>query len=393
LYDEEFLSIWKEYVAVLNELIFIGNQIQIDLKESAEEISTMFEHFIDVAPSMQYAFMGSIYKDYKNINAFYSIGKFVSNEQIEYVYELTSTNFFRFSLMKTMPLLMQYVIYNKGNYNNIQSEDEIERFSNQNAVNMSKATGISSSFMDNYLTLSNMSTMTNISSDDTNTFLFIRNDLPHEVMLLDAENDYTPSPSVDNTEYDKAHADRFVVDGIKLNIRNSEEMAHYHSTAASLIILTKWFDYLKANGTYDNTRIIIASDHGRFLDTIDELNYNHTSIEGCCPLLMVKDFNSTGFKISKEFMTNADVATLATQNLGFEAKNPFTGKVISMDEKFAHPQYISTSMDWNVKVNNGKTFSASKWLSFDSTKENCSIYDLSYWEYLNNKTVLKEHSF
>ena len=65
LYDEEFISIWKEYVAVLNELIFMGNQVQINLKESAEEISTMFEHFIDVAPSMQYAFMGSIYKDYK----------------------------------------------------------------------------------------------------------------------------------------------------------------------------------------------------------------------------------------------------------------------------------------------------------------------------------------
>ena len=64
-----------------------------------------------------------------------------------------------------------------------------------------------------------------------------------------------------------------------------------------------------------------------------------------------------------------------------------------MNEKFAHPQYISTSMDWNVKVNNGKTFSSSKWIAFDSTKEDCNIYDKDCFEFLNKKTVLKEHSF
>lgn len=346
-------------------------------------------------PYVDYSYFSdlSIYNQYKNINAFYSIGKFVDNEQIEYFYEITSTNFFRFSLMKTLPLLAQYVIYDKGNYNNIQSTSEITKYSNQNAVSTTKATGISGSFMNNYLTLTNMKTMTQVTSDNTNTFLFIRNDLPHEIMLLDAENNYTPNHNVDNTEYDKKHTDRFNVNGIQLKIKNSEEMAHYHSTAASLIQLTHWFDHLKATGTYDNTRIIVVSDHGRFLNTIDELKYKNNSLEGCCPLLMVKDFNETGFKTSQEFMTNADVATLATQNLGFEARNPFTGKLINMDEKFAHKQFISTSMDWNVSVNNGKTFKTSKWLSFDSTKKNCNIYDLDCWDFLNKNTILKENKF
>ena len=109
---------------------------------------------------------------------------------------------------------------------------------------------------------------------------------------------------------------------------------------------------------------------------------------------MVKDFNETGtLETSTEFMTNADVATLATQNLGFTAINPYTDKEINMNEKYAHPQYIAASFEWNVKANGGKTFKASKWLSFDSTMENCNIYNQDCWDILNKKTVLKQHSF
>lgn len=346
-------------------------------------------------PYVNYTHMSdlSMFEEY-NIKAFYSIGKFMGDEQVKYAYEITSTNFFRFSFMKTLPLLAQFVFYNYGNYNNIQSVYEIDRYSNQNLINMSKATGINSTFMDQYLTLTNMNTMTNITSDETNTYLFFRNDLPHEVMLLDAENGYIPSSNVDNTEYDKTHADRFTLNGITVNITSAEQMAHYHSTASALIQLTSWLDYLKANGTYDNTKIIIASDHGRFIDTIDELNYKGEDLEGCCPLLMVKDFGETGtLKISNEFMTNADVATLATKHLGDEAVNPFTGKPINMNEKYAHKQYISTSFEWNVYLNDGKTFKASKWLEFDSTMENCNIYNQNCWNLSSNKSVLKTHSF
>ena len=64
-YDEEFIAVWKDYISVLNELSVAGNSYQIDLKESAEEISTTFENFINMAPSKQFAFLGSIYFNYK----------------------------------------------------------------------------------------------------------------------------------------------------------------------------------------------------------------------------------------------------------------------------------------------------------------------------------------
>ena len=335
----------------------------------------------------------SVFDEYPDINSFISIGKFVDNHQIQYTYESNMENFFKFSFMKTIPLILQTILYENGNYNNLNSKNEIERYNNQIAYSMSKSNGIKSVFMENYLTLKNMNTMTNVTSDDTNTFLFIKNNLTHEPMLLDEANNYTPSFSVDNTEYDQNNTDRFTIGDTTLNINSSYSMEHYQTNVAALIQLGNYFDYLKQTGTYDNSRIVIVSDHGQSLNSIDKLSYEGNDIELFCPLLMVKDFGDTGFKTSTEFMTNADVATLATQNLGFEAKNPFTGKTISMEEKYAHPQYIISSNIWDVGKNNGKTFKPAEWLSFDSTQPNCNIYNLDNWDYLNQSVVLKDHSF
>lgn len=335
----------------------------------------------------------SYYEQYPEINAFNAAGKFVDNQQIKYSYESNTTNFFRFSFMKTLPLLLQSFVYNNAKYNNIKSIDETEGYDNQNISNISKAEGLHSVFMANYLTLVNMNTMTKVTSDDINTFLFIKNDLTHEPILLDEANGYIPSFNVDNTEYDEEHKDRFTLNGKVLNIDNPYKMKHYQSNMSALLRLANWLDYLRETGVYDNTRIIITSDHSENLRTISNWSYLNNGLESYAPLLMVKDFEEKGFKTSNEFMTNADIVTLATQNLGFVAKNPFTGKNISMEEKFSHKQFISTTDSYSIYKNNGNSFLPSTWLSFDSTKPNCNIYDLECWDYLEDNIVLKEHYF
>lgn len=335
----------------------------------------------------------SIYDEYENINAFRSIGRFVDETQTKYMYKQNQINFFRFSLMKTFPLIMQSVLYDSGNYNNIEKISDGEKYSNQKTKGLSNALGISNIFMSNYLTLKNLNKMTSISEKGENTFLFFRNDLTHYPMILDEENGYTPSYNVDNTKYDLENADRFNLNGIKLNITEVYQMSHYQANMAALIQVGNWLDYLRENDVYDNSRIIIVSDHGRDLETIDELWVQDVNLEWCTPLLMVKDFGETGFKISEEFMTNADVATLASQNLDFEAKNPFTGKELSMDEKFAHPQLVSMSVNWNVYTNDGNTFTPSGWLKFDSLAQDCNLYNKGNWEVLKKEVVLKKHSF
>ena len=175
------------------------------------------------------------------------------------------------------------------------------------------------------------------------------------------------------------------------NIKTFDQMSHYHTNMAAMIQLGKWFDYLREMGVYDNTRIIVVSDHGQGLGQMDELIIDDGKnapeyVENYYPLLMVKDFDSTGFTESDEFMTNANVPSLAVDGLIENPVNPFTGKAISMDEKYAHEQLLLRSGVFDVSINNGNTFLPSKWVSVKD-----DIWNKENWSFWNQETVLSEH--
>ena len=102
---------------------------------------------------------------------------------------------------------------------------------------------------------------------------------------------------------------------------------------------------------------------------------------------MVKDFNSEGFTVSDEFMTNADVPTLATQDIISNPVNPFTGKPINSDEKYAHDQLIIVSTDWRLdNYTDSNTFLPSRWASVSK-----DLRDQKNWAYYDEEVILKEH--
>ena len=103
-----------------------------------------------------------------------------------------------------------------------------------------------------------------------------------------------------------------------------------------------------------------------------------TGIERYFPLLMVKDFNSTGFYFSHDFMTNADVPTLAVNNVISDPTNPFTGVPINNSEKTAHEQYVFLSCQWNTDINNGNVFEAAYWYAVKD-----DIWNQNNWRYIN----------
>lgn len=332
----------------------------------------------------------TIYDDYPEIDTYITKGKFGDTKQKQRVIDNNHRNFFCFGIMKSMPLFLQTTIYNGGQYNQISSDLPDETYSTQTQESMSTSTGLFASFMESYNVLGSMSNMTNISGNEKGAFLFLSSDLTHEPMLLQTP-DYTPSQNVDNSEYDAAHTDRFVVDGKELNMETANQMIHYHANMATFIKLGEWFDYLRENGVYDNTRIILVSDHGHNLYQLDELVMNNgedslKDVEMYYPLLMVKDFGSEGFTTSNEFMTNADVPTLATSGVIENPQNPFTGISINSDEKTAHDQLVIMSYDWDVSTNNGNTFFAAKWASVSE-----SLWDEENWEFYEKSVVLKEH--
>jgi len=110
-------------------------------------------------------------------------------------------------------------------------------------------------------------------------------------------------------------------------------------------------------------------------------------VEQYFPLLMVKDFGSREFTVSDAFMTNADVPTLAVDQLIENPVNPFTGKSINNDEKYAHDQMIILSDEWSTVTNSGNTFLPSKWAA---VKDN--IWEKDNWSFSKEVTVLTEHA-
>ena len=335
----------------------------------------------------------SVYDDYPAIHTYAMTGHFGSEQAKQQTIENNRRNLFCFSLMKTLPVPLQYFVYDSGNYHRAGSV-ETEAASAQVTSGMSVADGMKQTFMKAYEALTHLEDMTQISDDTKKSFLFIYNDAPHEPMML-KEPEYVPAVHVDNTEFDAAHEDRFTVDGKSINITNTKQMMHYQSNMAVMLRVGEWLEYLKKEGVYDNTKIIIAADHGYYLYQSDVFCYpehafskNHyPDVGNYFPLLMVKDFGAHGFTTSDEFMTNADVPSIAFEGLIEDPVNPFTGKAITTDEKIAHDQFvISYHAGWNTNTNNGTAFHACPWAVVTD-----NIWDREDWQFIDEPTVLTEH--
>lgn len=251
-------------------------------------------------------------------------------------------NFIYYSLMRAAPAAFHGKIYDHGDY-----------FLNEE---FAESTAASRLFLDSYTVLESLPKITDIKDDDSNNFLMMQNETTHEPVVL-SKPDYTPSVlAVNTTEYENNH----IVNGRLLDIHEEMQQSHYDVNMAALLKVGEWLDYLKKEGVYDNTRIIITSDHGRqlvnFKDLVVDDGVHHwIDIESYNPLYMVKDFGAKGFKTSDEFMTNADTAFLATTGLIEKAKNPFSGKIISNEDKKGD-LYVTTSWNYEIDKGNGYTF-------------------------------------
>ena len=277
----------------------------------------------------------------------------------EYETEL-NRNFFCYGLMKILPYFLQPVAYSDGSYNfmNINTElyaefDEYPLLFNNNNCN---------GFIRAYNELSNIGTVLDITDDPQNCFFMFANEMSHEVCLL-----YEP-------EYDNP---------IILNVRpmyldDRDDFAHYESDTEACRMLGRFFDYLRANNVYDNTRIIIVADHGYNLANFDDLLITDLNLdaEWVNPVLMVKDFNASGLTTSFDFMTNADTPALAVRGIIDDPVNPFTGNPLNA----VHTQedmLIYTSHEHTIFTNNGNRFDDDPYGQWVTVHDN--IFDSGNW--------------
>ena len=325
----------------------------------------------------------SIYDEYEGINAYIAEGYFdyfkdvvkngAQTDSFSRLKEIRNRDFFFYSIMKISPLVLFNTIYNEGRYNEsvLVVEDPELQINEQDFIN--NMSGNDSFFLDSYAALKMLPEITVVDDNETNTFLMMGNKTSHSPCILQ-EPDYIPAVSPDNSAYDVDMVERYTVDGVTMEMVNEKQISHYHVNMAAYIQLGAWFDYLREQGVWDNTRIIIVADHGTDLFQFD-MYYAGVDVEVFMPLLMVKDFNATGFTVNEEFMTNGDTPTLAMEGIIEDPVNPFTNNPINSDAKNG-PQMLFYSEDWNVDVNNGNTYLPGTWLILSGDP-----HDESSWTY------------
>ncbi|MBR3082366.1 MAG: YidC/Oxa1 family membrane protein insertase [Clostridiales bacterium] len=319
----------------------------------------------------------TVFDGLERVSAYNTLFRYVPVNYGETYQATVKRNLFCYSLYKGAPVALQPYLYDSGTYNETSVTDwstapQIQRGS-------TIASGHNKEFEAEYWAVNSLDKMTKIDEGDSNNYLFFNSRVAHEEQLLQ-EPEYAPADHVNNTKYDQENKSRFKVNGKLMLMIDSVDYQHYQVNMAGLKAVAKWLDYLKANNCYDNTRIIIVSDHGFGLSNFSDLmisGAHQIDAEWFTPLLMVKDFNSRGeFTQSEEFMTNADTPYLATKDVIENPVNPFTGKQISNDAKNGE-QKIFYSGDWGVDKNNGNTFKPGQWYS---VKDN--IWKKANWKYL-----------
>ncbi len=113
----------------------------------------------------------------------------------------------------------------------------------------------------------------------------------------------------------------------------SGQLSYLYTYCAAFSQLCEFFSYLKQNAIYDNTKIIIVSDHGK---EYPNSFFEEEGMERFNPVLLIKNYDERGpLTISDEFMTNADAPLAAaseiTNSYNRYLDKPFTRPVLFSD--------------------------------------------------------------
>lgn len=219
-------------------------------------------------------------------------------------------------------------------------------------------------FLNQYAALYYLPETTNI-DDGAGSYIFLVNNTTHEPTYLQAP-DYVPTGTLTD-----------VTTPLLRDVYGDLEQTLYHVNAAALLRVGIWLEFLKSSGVYDNTRIIIVSDHGSIATTpaFKDFSANNRQYSVYNALLLVKDFNSSDLlRTDDEFMTNGDVPMLALEGIVDEPKNPFTDE--KMQNHVFKDEVNVYTVPWSPKDSGNTQFNFTLNRSF-TVRDN--IFDEDSW--------------
>ena len=191
-----------------------------------------------------------------------------------------------------------------------------------------------------------------VENTNTNNFVFINSKITHSPTVL------TDNYEIIEDNMDKAEAQKIKekMQKMEKNSNFSRILSHFSQSKSidyTLHYNVNMFAYkkvknliqkLKDNNAYDNTRIIIMSDHGWILADIENVDL---SISGNNSLLFIKDFNAKGkYTTNYEFMTTADVPYLSAIGIDKQMVNPLTNKKLTTEKNLGVDVITNHLVKW-----------------------------------------------
>ena len=331
-----------------NNITNIHNKALLTLPLSLEKYGYKSYMLEPVYANMSFNGDLSIFKSYSNIKAYnkdyiydYSINKY-TNENNIITSNLDNDKLIRFSFFRIIPVWLRKTLYSGGKW----------LINENNIMNTS---------IENYALLDSIKDLINI-DENGNNYNIMHNNTTHEPHYF--LPDLLPSVSLN------------YIDTNDLKIyKDTNSVRHFYANAASMKNIVKIIDFLKKNNVYDNTKIIIISDHGYRINSKYFEKPNTKFIALYNSLLMYKDFNAKGrLNIDTNFMTVADMPYLAVNHIK-DIKNIFNNKIITNDYK-TNGANIIRIRSWKPENQSSNTYDFNSYYHVNN-----NIFDTNNWKF------------
>ncbi len=246
-----------------------------------------------------------------------------------------------FSLFQLSPALLKFYIYNGANWV-LYGEPYTKAWNRDNAIK----------------TLSYLDLLPELSSatSDSSKFLFIRNELSHSPFGIDKNGEL-----IDNSYPDE------------INKSFSSPDAAYYSCRKCIELLINYFTWLKENNLWDNSVIVLFSDHGNncrdnnipVINSNDEDEINYKSRANA--LYMIKPLNAKNdFYLDKETLkSNGDILYDVFEGLNIKNDiKPCTNdgvRYYSFMKIFEQYEQEKTEIDYASYKVTGSIFDKNSW--------------------------------
>lgn len=343
-----------------NEAILVMPKMFVDEGYNVNLFNTTFVN-------LNFGYDTSIFSQYSNIHAYsenndfikFAISNFFNDyadetEDMKNIFnknldnaendtdDLIFKRSFRFSLFRIMPSFFRKVLYADSRW-----------YINDNSVSINTS-------LSEFSVLNSLKHVTSISNEG-NYFNFIHNNTTHEPHYINTNL----IPSIWKYNIPNDDMKKF---------KNEFSVRSYYANCASIKNIITFIHFLKENSVYDNTKIIIVSDHAWDIETDFYKDNELVFMSVYNSLLMYKDFNSTNnFNISSNLMTVADVPYLASIHLEKHI-NPFTHNIITNDYKYGELNLIILN-EWQPDRQLENRFNFDKYYRVKG-----SIFDKNNWE-------------